>query len=170
MRVAVDFHDTLCSLNGPLVARFNELVGTDHTTEQIAGWDAWTYLPPMQRAMFFRLVDDLRNSRLPALPGSVNGLRSLIRDHNVVIVSATADPKGIRLWLEKNDIQDDVQIVSTIGGGSRSKYNLGFDVYIDDNPSMAPDPRLILFEQPWNRSVSNPKRAKTWEDVLEMIG
>lgn len=65
-------------------------------------------------------------------------------------------------WLSEHDIEYD-NFIST----DRPKYEYDYDVYVDDNPNMFGECRLLLRHQPWNAHLDTDN-SKTCDRVYSL--
>lgn len=183
MRVAVDFHDVLADLKRPVIALLNARLGLSLRPEDLTTWKCWE-TGRFTKSQFYDAVNAVRNRGLDPLPGAVSGLRALIEQHDVSIVSGTRDPYGIRQWLAHHDLRSAtgaaLPVYAVVADDTHAaKLKLGFDAYVDDNPMMAEVAmrtlhRVVVFDQPWNARLGvtprNVQRATTWHEVVDILG
>jgi len=107
----------------------------------------------------------------------------LLREHHVDIVTGSvADKKLLIQRLEQLHIRKGYEyneLFQVTPDQKNAKLNLGYDIYIDDNPKLAEaiDNKdgytfCVLVTQPWNKTYQpkrNVMRAYNWEDVMEAI-
>lgn len=104
----------------------------------------------------------------PALSEYVDSMRE---QYTVDIVTGRQHvDQQIQWWLAEHDIQYDGFVAT-----GRPKQELGYDVYIDDNPNLFNECRLLLRHQPWNAHLdtSDSKmtdRIHSLSEALEFIG
>lgn len=75
----------------------------------------------------------------------------------------------VRWWLSEHDITYDKFVSCDV-----PKNELGYDCYIDDNPTLCGDCRLFLRDQPWNRQIDEDghklcDRIYSLDDVLRYV-
>lgn len=107
----------------------------------------------------------------------------LLREHHVDIVTGSiADKELLIQRLEQLHIRKGYEyneLIQVEPNQKNAKLDLGYDIYIDDNPKLAEaiDNRdgktyCVLVTQPWNKTYQpkrNVMRAYNWEDVMEGI-
>lgn len=84
--------------------------------------------------------------------------------HDVDILTARMNvDESIVWWLNEHGIEYD-NFIST----DTSKYEYSeYDIFIDDNPDMAGECRLLLRDQPWNQDV-NAGNMKTCDRICSL--
>lgn len=83
----------------------------------------------------------------PALPSKTGVLKGHVDTLDIVTARLHVDDQ-IRKWLNHHAISYD-NIVAT----AQPKHELGYDVYIDDNPELCGNCRLLLRSHPHNESL-----------------
>lgn len=107
----------------------------------------------------------------------------LLRINHVDIVTGSVSDRDllverleqlfIRQGLEYNEL------IQVTPDQKNAKLDLGYDIYIDDNPKLAEaidnkggHTYCILVTQPWNKDYQpkrNVMRARNWKDILEAV-
>jgi hypothetical protein len=77
--------------------------------------------------------------------------------------------KNIVWWLDSHNITYD-----SFRSYGEPKYNLGYDLYIDDNPELFGECRLLLRHQPWNADLpttdaKSVDRIYSLADAVEFV-
>lgn len=180
MRVAVDFDGVLADTHPLIVELINFKTGRNYATSDWGSWYFW-----QQHGLdkeFWEVYDlfDNTNLRLAIRPMryAIPVLRELARrGHALTVVtgnSARAEP-SIRRWLRHQGL--DFIGLTAIGRGhanAGSKLDLPFDVWIDDAPALFEEAsskgkRAIIFDQPWNRGINGFPRAKSWDEIIDIV-
>lgn len=94
----------------------------------------------------------------PAINESTYELHKNADRLDIVTARMHVDPQ-IREWLASNHVYYD-DLVSTL----EPKYTLDYDVFIDDNPEMFGEHRLLLRDHPHNRNV-NDENSKSCDRI-----
>ena len=118
----------------------------------------------------------------------MNGVKEVIKKlksegHKIIIntsrwLSERSDEVGARMrafveeWFKENDIPYD-ELIFACGDKISAIKKYGADVHIEDNPSEA-EPIMnivpvIIFNAKYNEQMKNVKRAKSWNDVYNII-
>lgn len=107
----------------------------------------------------------------PDIAGRVNAIRQKVGQLDVVTNRRGFDKK-MQLWLKKHGVGYDNFVVAS---HVDSKIDLSYEVFIDDRPGMADDLEefgsdhqyLLVYDQPWNRSVRERLNVTRIEDLVE---
>jgi len=164
MKIAVDFDNVLADTTKLWVFEFNKHYPTKKMTiKDVNIWDFykkpeinltkdeafvifdfcwrhWEFLKTMERNLWFKM------GQLDTL-GKVD-----------VVTAVSKNKDAIRKWLARKDIQNEVVF-------SNEKWNLKYDYYIDDSPTVAAEVSklgntCLLMDQLWNRSVKTNGKVK----------
>lgn len=175
-RFAVDLDGTLAQTVEATLEKYNEKWrGAHYTKEDIIRWDYWNifeeidHLPePARRDFILRIMDDVWNEGLVrADPDAAFFMRQLSEHGQVDVV--TGRGKGtpdevIEAWLRASGIPYD-RLVRV--RGSKAKQFYGYDVFYDDDPTLAldiaqkwPEKSVVLRDQAWNRFVPDSERVR----------
>jgi uncharacterized HAD superfamily protein len=184
LRIAVDVDGVLLDTIGFLLRTYNGKYGTDHSYSFMNSW-SWYKKLDMDRKEFFKLLKKIGNKVLsiPAISDMAHHYLFLLRDDEVDIVTGTlASEDLVKLRLEQLGIREGLEYKNFIRlepDNKNAKYELGYDIYIDDNPKLAEtiDDQngkcfQILFNQPWNVDYvtrRNVSRVSNWSEVLEKV-
>lgn len=118
-------------------------------------WKHWELIKPME-------VDQIiKMERLMRL-GTVD-----------IVTSVVKNKESIEKWLKKYKIPFNELVFA------QEKWNLNYDVFIDDSPVNAKhiselDKNCLIYDQYWNRHVSIPKTTRVYSlahayDLLEVL-
>ena len=182
MKIAIDFDDTIADQTSVLLPLMNWKLGTEFKFEELE-WDFFHKAPETEKAFWsiHDLYDSsyLRRAMPPVDAYAFPVVKELARKGHVVEIVTRNDKKGhdsIRAWLFMHGLDLPVRAIGRGGGDGKARLN--YDLFIDDNPSLAdvirkhPTKRLVIFDRPWNRNVKtgrNVFRAKNWLDVREIL-
>ncbi len=178
MKIALDLDGTLADIIGLWLEEYNIKNNIKVSYEYITKWDFWLnlgYTP----TRFFKELSECWKSWHKVKPIESNislVVNNLHRFGNVDIVTAR-DPESseyAREWLKYHNIKYDNFIL--VARGSDKAY-LEYDIFIDDSPINARkiaslNKRILLYDQPWNRDISNSSniiRIKRLLDALDLI-
>jgi 5'(3')-deoxyribonucleotidase len=110
--------------------------------------------------------------RLDPIPGAVEGLTELAREHEIVIISAKDDaaiPDTLR-WLAQ------LRIPTREIHFTGAKHTVACDVYLDDSPIVLPAlvrhrPGALICRMvaPWNTPVPGTVDVTDWPGFLEAV-
>lgn len=184
-KIAVDVDGVIFDLIPRFAEIYNDKFGT---SVKKSDWYRWDYHSDLGMSdndaykLYRRLQDEI--SLLPLIDNEIHTYLRKLNDLVAVdIVTARLESSRSSLLKAFNSIgimqnshYDRMIFVPTHPLDSKSK--LDYDFYLDDNPNLADTIRnnrhkiLLLFDQPWNRSVEcNEKiyRIKQWKDILSLI-
>ena len=172
MLIACDVDGVVCGTMQGFVSLTNHLYDGHRKVSQITDWDLGVSLDltDEQVSTVFRRLDWFT---LDPLPGAIDVLNALRQFHSVVFVTARREEIRTAEWIER--FLANPQVVN-IPAGEKVEYcrDIGATVIIEDRPSEveacdAVGYPTILLDQPWNRSVDHPRRARAWADVPILI-
>jgi len=149
MKVALDVESVLANTNEAVV-QSTDKIDREHL---LGEWD----LDDRQWQVYSGVSDAVWRHNPASIPPEEPMLdqytRELADGNTLDIVTAReyVDEQMV-WWLDEHNISYR-NFVST----SEPKYHLEYDVYIDDNPEMWPNCRLLLRHQPWNTDVPDQK-------------
>lgn len=177
MRIALDVDGVLADIISVWLDEYNAAQKKAVTKQDIEKWDFWKELGYDK----YRFYGDLSKcwSRWISIPAEEDGIADAVRQlgtlGTVDIVTARDPPstRYVKQWLEHNDIVYDHYVAVASG---RAKAELDYDVFIDDSPVNAASiasrgRRTLLYDQPWNRSVSDSRitRIRKLAEAVDVI-
>ncbi len=187
MRIAVDMDEVLADLVGPILRRWNDLNGTNFDKSHIDVFRMESTLGVDRTGRPAEgLIDEWMNekgffSSLDPMPGAIEGLNILRKNHDVLIVTSVPERLvGVfdekRAWMRKHF--PDISMKSVIA--CSRKGCIDADVLIDDAEHNIVDfteagGEAIVFDAAWNRNMTKYKylhlirRAETWGDVVDLV-
>lgn len=141
MKVALDLEEVLADTISEASASTDNLEPTD-----FHDWDLDDYTWQVYSGVSDALWRHDPLSIPPVEPGLAEYTHDISETATLDIVTARLHvDDSVRSWLDHHDIAHD-SIVST----DTPKYELDYDVYIDDNPDMFEECRLLLRHHPHN--------------------
>jgi len=208
MKVACDFDSTLADTLKVVLDFFNFKYGLCLTREDIVDWDwkvnarEWGFTEKGAKQVeadfwkVYNLFDTthLRRAIPPVDPMACGAVKWLVkRGHQVDIVTANRPEAemSIRAWLFGHGLDLPLRLLDR--KTARHKAELGYDVLIDDAPSLAksiadlydeqcvsvvhfemPNPhhRLLLVPQPYNQHITPSPAVRTdftWRRALDIF-
>lgn len=184
VRIAVDVDGVLLNTAEKWVEIYNKKFHTNNTIDLMTSWD-WHDNIGMTKKEFFKILKMackdlsyvqpcfelapyhlflLRGNYVDIVTGSVASRESLVE---------RLDQLFIRQGMEYNEL------IQVTPNQKNAKIDLGYDIYIDDNPKLAEaidnkggHTYCVLVTQPWNKSYQprrNVMRASGWKDILEAV-
>ncbi len=177
MKIALDVDGVLADIIYVWLEQYNKSQKKSITREDIVQWDFWKELG-FDKYEFYEELSNCWSRWMEVPPmeqGIANAVENLHSVGTVHIVTArdAASTKYVKQWLEHNGINynDYVPVLS-----GRDKADLDYDIFIDDSPHnvigiASKGKNALLYDQPWNRSVSDPKivRIKKLQEAVNMI-
>lgn len=170
--ILCDVDEVLAGLLDEWVYRYNLAYGDDLEVENISSWDLCQHVKPECGKRIYEFLADKDIYRTVApVKGSIQGISELRKLGRVVFVTSanTATMRGKTRWLEQWGFLDDSPRHSDLIL-AHDKSLIRGDILIDDGPHNieAFPGDTILFDQPYNREVDHPYRARTWPEVVEI--
>ncbi len=177
--VAVDLDGVVVDLVPAVLPKLSELAGRPVTAEDITVFDIGRALGISDGALG-ELWDWLERERVyaaaPPIDGAVGALRALGRDRAWLVTSRPESLRGqTSEWLARHGLGD---FRLEMGLPAQKLLEPGrFDALVEDNPTDLEDVAsrlgvLLLFDQPWNRSVATPAnavRVRGWAEIAELL-
>jgi len=179
MIIAVDVDGVVCDLHIPWLARYNQDFNDILSKTDITDWGIHKFVKPNCAEYIYRYLDDptlyddapeISNAKL-----GIDGLRSL--GHRVVFVTSSVNKVAGRklAWLREHDFLDTKKNhqVDPDYVECHDKSLVRADVLIDDSLANVRgfSGRGIVFDQPWNREVSDldfPYRLRGWGSDIQV--
>jgi len=182
MKYAVDIDGVLAEAISPVLDRLNREWGSHYGKEDVTAWNFWNLFSELaalprskQRDKVLRTMEAVWEAGEVKPDSNASTMMHRLRQdgHRVDVVTKTlAKTETLRRLLAENDIPYD-NLVHFPKGMRDSKATLDYDVFIDDNPSLAteiPSQRLmVLRDQPWNRDVPERENVKRIKNLMEAI-
>jgi 5'(3')-deoxyribonucleotidase len=184
--INVDSDGVVYDWHGYMVPFLSDALGVELDRNQFTEWDLAKAVQ-VSKAKFYELFEQAVNKgafrKGEPLPGAIEGLKKLMADgHRVRIVTSK---------ILRNELLSEWAMVDTVTwyygiqclhglelvftSGSR-KVDYKADVVIDDKPDFGwvqDEAYNLLFDQPWNRSVTavynHAFRVDGWEEILDMV-
>ncbi|MFQ5920878.1 MAG: hypothetical protein ACE5JV_02550 [Nitrososphaerales archaeon] len=177
MKIALDVDGVLADIIHVWLEEYNKTNNRTLKKQEISQWDFWKGFGYDR----YRFYEELSRcwSRWEEVPVMEQSIASSVEKLNsagtVDIVTArdAASAEFVKQWLKHNEIMYS-RYVPVMRG--RDKADLSYDVFIDDSPLNAVSiaskgKRVLLYDQPWNRSVNHSKvvRIKRLEEAVDVI-
>lgn len=189
----------LCDVDGVIldwfksfVAYFNKRFGTQMREEDISSHDLAESFGVTQDEMSVILQNYEQLNYLevlPVIPGAIEGIKTLIEDYSVVLISACGVIREVPRKAFFKKLLPGIPIVFTastsscyVGGQGRlsrleTALALGADFIIEDNEKELEnwDPSVampICYAQPWNFSLetTHPEIPRlTWPEIVDLL-
>lgn len=147
MEIALDVESVLANTNEAVLQSTDKI-----DREKLLGeWDLsdelWQIYSGVSDAVWRHNPDSIP----PEEPMIDMYVKDMKKNNSLDVVTArTHVDEQMVWWLEQHGIEYR-KFIST----SEPKYLLDYDVYIDDNPKMFGECRLLLRHQPWNAELDN---------------
>ena len=177
MRIALDVDGVLADIILVWLNEHNKQYNKSINKESIENWDFWRKLG-LDRYEFYHQLSNCWSQWKEVPPmehdigKTVDKLHSVGRV-DIVTARDQGSTKYVINWLEHNRIKYNEYVVVSDG---IDKAKLDYDVFIDDSPHnvvrMASKGRnVLLYDQPWNKSVKNIKitRIKKLVEAADII-
>ncbi len=177
MKIALDVDGVLADIISVWLDQYNKSRKKSITSEDIVRWDFWKELG-FDKYKFYEELSSCwsRWMEVPPMEQDIaSAVEKLHSAGTVHIVTArdASSTKYVKQWLEHNGIKYN-DYVPVLRG--RDKADLDYDIFIDDSPHnvvgiASKGKNALLYDQPWNRSVNDPKivRIKKLEEAVSVI-
>jgi 5'(3')-deoxyribonucleotidase len=184
VRIAVDVDGVLLNTAEKWIEIFNKKYGKNKTIDIMNDWD-WHEGIGMSKKEFLKILKKACESILyvqPCFELAQHNLFLLRKHHVDIVTSSVADKDLLIERLEQLHIRKGYEykkFIQVSPNQKNAKLDLGYDIYIDDNPRLAEaidnkgdHTYCILVTQPWNK-IYQPKhnvmRAYNWRDIREGV-
>lgn len=184
--ILIDMDDVLAEFTEEWLSRYNNDYDDNLTAESFDGWDAMKHVKPecgMKMFDYFKAPGIYRH--LKPREGSQEVVQELI-DMGAEIMIVTDSPMGCSFgaenWMGSNPtddkrawLQEHFPMISAENViVARKKWFVQGDVLIDDKPATIETfqelgRKVIAMDMPCNRKTDATLRAKTWNDVREIL-
>lgn len=177
MKIALDVDGVLADIILVWINEYNRKYNKSITRETIRNWDFWKELGVDKYEFYYQLSNCWSQwKNVPPMESNIAEVVAKLNSMSVVDIVTARDQDSTRHvidWLEYNKIKYNEYVAVPDG---RDKANLDYDVFIDDSPHnamrMAAKGRsVLLYDQPWNKSISNSKimRIKKLHEAVDII-
>lgn len=165
MRVALDVESVLADPNEPVLRTTDQLtrrqINETWFTNQEES-DAYQVYMGVSDAIW-RHKPEIIPPEEPDISQYVNDIYDEAGILDIVTHRQHVD-KEVMWWLKDHGIKYDGFVSCDV-----PKHELGYDVYIDDNPNLFGDCRLLLVDQPWNEFLPD-EDSKMCDRVYSLYG
>jgi uncharacterized HAD superfamily protein len=168
-KVAVDVDGVLADMHTPCF----RLIGLPYTWRDVQVWDFFEELH-VDRRTFWEAYKRLWSEKFHLIPlieeDAPEIIAKLRQRYEVHIMTSRhkETTKGTELWLRHRGIEYDKLIVLPLAA-DKTKYLDDYLALVDDNPVFAKHSKVILFDRPWNKTVSvNARRIRSLRELLEL--
>lgn len=170
--ILCDVDEVIADLLGEWVRCYNEAYDDDLSLDSLTSWDMSEHVKTeCGKDIYAFLADKWIYTRVSPIYGAMQGVRELRRLGRVVFVTSSnpATMHGKVRWLEHYGfLSDDPRHSDLIIAHDKSLIR--GDVLIDDGPHnvKAFPGDTILVDRPYNRDLTHPYRATSWEEIVEL--
>ena len=176
LRLGIDMDGVVADFNGGWIARYNRDFGTRLDPREVVGWDelhALTRFPSMAEFWEWARGDGRTVFRdMDPVPGAIDTLRQLARDHRIVIITARSDwaISDTLAWLAEHAvIAREIHFLA-------DKEVVSCDVYLDDAPHQLealtrahPGATVCRKVAAYNRPVLGAVDVHSWEEFRQVV-
>lgn len=171
MRIAIDMDEVLADPISKFMKRFNADFDIPLDLPMEPGFEFFHHIPPEITHKWYDYINEEGFFRdLPVIPGSVDALRKLQKDHDIYIVSAATEFRNS--LVDKYDwLAEHFPFISWKNIVFCGDKIIKADVLIDDRIKNFTDfeGRKLLFTSPHNLLVTGYERVDNWEQVLQKL-
>lgn len=152
MRIALDVESVLANTNEAVLQSTDKI----EREELLGEWDLsdemWQIYSGVSDAVWRHNPDSIP----PEEPMLARYSKEIAKHHTLDVVTARQHvDEHMIWWLDKHGIE-----YRNFRSPNKPKYMLDYDVYIDDNPEMFGECRLLLRHQPWNVDCPDEKSKR----------
>jgi 5'-nucleotidase len=172
MLIGIDIDDTIADLVPRWLDRYNQKYVDNLVPKDITDWDIARFTKKeCGKRIYDLLIKNLYDDVLPVF-GAIKGIRNLREDgHKIIYITSFCPTTAGRKydWLREYHLVENLHEYMECN----NKPLVRVDVLIDDR--LETIQRLyksctgILYDKPWNHSISYNPRAKSWKDVVALI-
>jgi uncharacterized protein len=188
MKIGIDFDEVITNTSEPLQTFFKNKTGISIPYKSITSYDltnVWKCSKLSVQQHLLDFYDSPLFDSITPLEGSLNGIKTLSRFHSLYIVTSRHEKSKEKTynWIERylNGNISDLFFTGEYESSGISKADIclekDLEILLEDTPFHSYECAknnipVILFDKPWNKSVSHPKisRVYTWPEALEKIG
>lgn len=142
MRIALDVESVLADSNEAALRSTDKLERSDISQEWNFDAETWQIFMGVTDAVWRH-----NPQMIPPEEPAIDEYVSAMRENNEVHVLTAREhvDEQIVWWLDEHNISYD-----SFESTNRPKWEYDYDIFIDDNPEMFGECRLLLRHQPWN--------------------
>jgi 5'-nucleotidase len=168
----LDMDDVIVEQSETWVQRLYEKTGVLHNREEWKEWNLHNVLAPETVELIFGEINKEPKFyyNLPAKKGAIEGIRELSQHYDIVFVSASEHYayEDKYFWIESHlPFLPKPNLVLT----HRKDLVMG-DYLVDDGPHNlvnSPAKSKIIFDNPWNRHLTDYPRVTDWLQLVSML-
>ena len=178
MKICLDVEGVLADSHVPLVQSYNSSHNTNFSVSDITAWGAQAKLGLSEKELLDQLAE-IWEKRWKEIPTTEKGLpekvKALTDQYKVAIVTTRkVNASEIMKWLDYQGIGYHEFMTLEDNKSYTAKSDLNFDVWIDDNPHLAPKiasrkRKLLLYDRPYNKNVAENEyvaRVKSFYQII----
>ena len=188
--IAIDIDEVLSHLMPKVVDYFNNLHGTNYTTDKCDSY-SWSKLFSIPKEQELLLYDSFIETgglkSLDAVAGAVDGIKKIKGNNQLIITTSRALTlkNDTEFWLNKhfpNCFNDIIYLRETIFDPMlESKFlacqKANVDIFIEDDFVHLGDfaetkVKTLIMDRPWNQKDELPKNFKrvfSWDEIVDEI-
>ena len=186
MRIGIDLDEVIMDTLSQVIKYYNRRYKTSFTLSDFHSYNWWeTWGCTKDKAI--RTWLDFNNSdvsrKIKPIERAISSINFLAKTNEIIIITSRQNKvkEQTQKWLNKH-FKSPPRLILTndiyIATESKSKIckDLGIKLMIEDHPKYAAECaksgiKTILFDKPWNKSVSHKEivKVKNWPEALEVI-
>lgn len=184
MYIALDFDGVIANTRKKFLEVYNLLKKKNKTMADLDVYDIYEDWGITEKE-FWILFEMVQNEKVEQVDKKASKyIKKLAEEHTIDIVTARLEKERgyIEKTLERYKIYPGEhyrKIVIVDRAIQTNKLELGYDLYIDDNPFLAKDiqenfedtrSKMLLWDWPWNWKIESKhgvKRVSSWKDIMK---
>ena len=192
MKIGVDLDGVVVDIMTPILKHYNEKYETSFSCKDLFSHELWEVFGLAKEESLKRVLEIMGNlnfDEVRALTGSIDTLKKLSKDHNLVVVTSRPNffEENTLKWIDKYlpGAFEKVLFTNQYSMDGEDKQTTkseickaeGVEILLEDHDFQVNDcspvcSKILVFDQPWNQSSKLPEnavRVKNWDDVLREV-
>lgn len=184
LRIAVDLDGVVVDYLPVWCSVYNAMTNSNITVNDVTDWDVYTIFNKLSKEVVDSILEQERIfATMPPIKGAIEGVKELIcMGHEVWFVSAALYKyafiekyEWLSLYFDGDYSFLKNRLIGVSSSDSKVILEDSFDVIIDDRYATIEAikcPIRILMDAPYNRdkrTAIGMQRARSWEDIIELI-
>ena len=188
MKIAIDIDEVLTDTFSEVLKFYNSKKGTSFKKEDMHDYRMWISFPCKREEIEGSLKEMISKNLIEnycPIEGAIKSVDLLNKRNNILFITARPENQKFQTfnWFDKHipKLKNKVRFSQdhfSEKGATKSEIcqKEKISLIVEDSPSDALDCgksgiKVILFDKPWNKSISHPNitRVSGWKEALEVI-